>query len=217
MSRRWLVPIALTACLGLACDPRGVSLGSEELCVADSALVTAELGSDEQVSTCARIGGNQLSNPDFELPIVTCQNGDFCQFPAADTEGWQTTSESQVIEIWHDGYRGVPASEGSQFVELDATSRDTLWQELALPPDQLMYWSFAHRGRNGVESVQLRIGPPDATVSQGVFPSPADAWSEYSGLYRVGPAEPVTRLELVSRSGLAEGNLVDNVVFAPVE
>ena len=217
MSVQRLVLGVLAAGLGLACDPRGVSLGTEELCVADSELVTAELDSAEQVSTCARIGRNQLSNPDFELPVVTCQNGSFCQFPAADTEGWQTTSESQVIEVWHDGYLGVPAPEGSQFVELDATSRDTLWQELALPPDQLMYWSFLHRGRVGVESVQVRIGPPDATVSQGVFSSPADVWDKHSGLYRVGAAEPVTRLELVSRSGLAEGNLVDNVVFAPVE
>lgn len=217
MSLRSLVPGILAAGVALACDPRGVSLGTEELCVADSELLTAELDSTERVSTCARIGENQLTNPSFELPVVTCQNSTFCQFPAADTEGWQTDSESQVIEIWRDGYRGVPAPVGSQFVELNATSRDTLWQELALPPDQLMYWSFQHRGRDGVETVQLRIGPPAATVAQGVFSSPTDAWYRYSGLYRVGAAESLTRLELVSRSGVAEGNLVDGVVFAPVE
>jgi hypothetical protein len=33
----------------------------------------------------------------------------------------------------------------------------------------------------------------------------------------VGEAETITRFELASRSGIAEGNLIDAVVFAPVD
>jgi hypothetical protein len=217
MNARRLFLGVLITCLALACDPRGVSLGTEELCVADTDVVSAAVNSTESVSTCARIGENELSNPGFEAPVVDCANGNYCQFPATEVEGWQTSSEGQLIEIWHDGHMGVPAPVGSQFVELNATSPDTLWQDVALPPGQLMYWSFLHHGRNGIESVELRIGPLDAEVSQGVFASPEDAWYPYSGLYRVGSDETITRFALVSRTGLAEGNLIDSVVFAPVD
>jgi hypothetical protein len=200
--------------LTLGCDAHGVRVGTQELCVADEALLSARADTSEDVSPCNRIGENQLKNGDFGVP--DCGPG-FCQFPVAETGGWQTSGETQVIEVWSDGYHGVPAAEGDQFVELDANSRDTLSQEVELPANQLMYWSFLHRGRNGLESVELLIGPPDAVVSQGVFPSPADAWYPYSGLYRVGSNEPVTRFALASRSGVAEGNLVDMVVFAPVD
>jgi hypothetical protein len=201
----------------LGCDPRGVSLGTEELCVADADLELAQATSTEHVSTCARIGENQLVNASFEAPLITCHDGTYCHFPAAEVEGWQTTSTTRLIEIWHDGYIGVPAPEGSQFVELDATSQDTLSQEVASVPGQLMYWSLLHRGRIERETVELRIGPPQATVSQAVLTSATDAWYPYSGLYRTGDAETVTRFELVSRTGLAEGNLIDAVVFAPVD
>jgi|GEM_PF-4032081 len=217
MSPRIFVVGVVLGGFALGCDPRGISLGTEALCVADPELAAAAADSTEAISTCARVGENQLANAGFETPAVTCANGTFCQFPAAETEGWHTDDAAQVIEIWRDGYKGVPAPVGVQFVELNANAPDTLWQELALPPGQLMYWSFLHRGRNGLESLQLRIGPPDADVLQGVFSSPEDAWYQYSGLYRVGADEAVTRFALVSLADLAEGNLVDGVVFAPVE
>lgn len=217
MNLRILTLAVLAAGSALGCDARGINVGTEDLCVPDADLSTAQATSPEDFSTCARIGENQLIDGDFEAPLVTCHGGAYCHFPAADIEGWQTTSGDQVIEIWHDGHWGVPAPEGDQFVELDANSQDTLWQDVASQPDQLMYWSFLHRGRNVLESVELRIGPPQATVSQAVLTSPTDAWYLYSGLYRTGDAELVTRFELVSRTGVLEGNLVDSVVFAPVD
>lgn len=215
MNLRISALFGLTFVSALGCDPRGVSLGTEELCVPDPELRLAQATSTEVISPCARIGENQLVNASFEAPIVSCADFDFCKFPPADVEGWQTTGIT--IELWQDGKMRVPAPEGSQFVELDADSQDTLSQEVASQPGQLMYWSFLHRGRNGVESVELRIGPPEATVSQGTFKAEADAWSPHSGLYRVGDAQVRTRFELVSRTGLLEGNLVDAVVFAPVD
>jgi hypothetical protein len=203
----------------LGCDARGVSLGSEELCVLDPrfAAVTAN-PTDEPISTCATLGENALLNAGFESPVVgNCEDVSFCQFPAADVSGWNTTSDTQVIEIWQDGYRDVPAPDGSQFAELDATSQDTLSQDVALSPGTLMYWSLLHRGRHGIETMEVRIGPPGATHRQDIFSSAADAWYPHSGVYRVGPAETLTRFALASLTGATEGNLVDAVVFAPVE
>jgi hypothetical protein len=211
----------LGACALLGgCGAHGVSLGTEELCVKDARLVSAEQRSElEPVSSCAVIGENQLVNAGFEAPIVSTACGDsglFCQFPAAEVAGWSTSSSEQVIELWLSGHMGVSSSEGSQVGELNARSRDTLWQELALPPGQLMYWSLLHRGRGGIDSLELQIGPPDALKIRATISSPEDDWYAHSGLYRVASDEALTRFALVSRNGEEEGNLVDAVVFAPV-
>jgi hypothetical protein len=80
-----------------------------------------------------------------------------------------------------------------------------------------MYWSLVHRGREVAETFELLIGPPEATASQGLFESPVDAWYFYSGLYRVGTDEALTRLSLASRTGTTKGNLLDAIFFAPVD
>lgn len=203
----------------LGCDAHGVSLGAQEPCMSDPRLSTPELlRGEELVSNCALIGDNVLPNASFEAPAIGgCEDGSFCQFPVADVPNWQTTDENQVIEIWNDGHRDVPAYEGAQFVELNASMRATVWQDIALPPGQLMYWSLVHHGREGVDSFELQLGPPEALVSQDLISSPEDAWYPHSGLYRVGAAETLTRFALVSRVGVAEGNLIDAIVLAPVD
>lgn len=212
------VAIAAIALSCVACDERGVSVGSEELCQLDPLLVAAqERNPQEDVPPCASVGDNRLVDGNFETPLVgDCNNGFFCQFSANSVPGWDTTSEQQIIEVWNDMHMGVPAFEGKQFVELNATTQDTVFQDLALSPGQLLYWSLAHHGRKGPESFDLLIGAPDAPASQGVIESSNDGWTTFSGLYRVGSDEPITRFALSSRSTGSEGNLIDAVVFAPV-
>lgn len=217
MKQRWLLATLALCCS--ACDEQGVSVGSEEPCGIDPLLIAAQERSDSQaLPVCATVGESRLVDGGFEAPVVgSCNNGFFCPFPAPDVPGWDTTSELQEIEIWNDQHLGVAAPEGKQFVELDASTQDTLFQDVALKPDQIMYWSLLHRGRNGLESLELLLGPPDAPTSRAVLESPSDAWTFYSGLYRVGSGETITRFALASRSGTSQGNLVDAVVFAPVE
>jgi hypothetical protein len=201
-----------------ACDDRGIALGAEDSCQLDPRLVVVqERSASQDLSPCASIAESRLVDGSFEMPVVANCDDSVCQFPAQEVPGWDTTGELQRIEIWSDGHLGVPASDGEQFAELDASTRDTLFQDVALTPGQLMYWSFLHRGRNGPDSAELLLGPPSAPVSQGLFESPIDVWTFYSGLYAVGADESVTRFALASRSGVSEGNLVDAVVFAPVE
>lgn len=207
-------------CLGCsACDERGLDLGSEEPCRPDPRLLVAEERSaGQKLPPCAQVADSRLVDGGFETPAVAdCTDGPECAFQAPQVPGWDTTGELQQIEIWLDGHLGVPAPEGAQFAELDASSQDALFQDVALPAGQLMYWSFLHRGRNGPDSLELLLGPPDAPFSQGLFESPTGSWTFYSGLYTVGDDESVTRFTLASRSGIKEGNLVDAVVFAPVE
>jgi hypothetical protein len=204
--------------IALGCEPFGVNLGSQAQCVADPRLAAPTLRSaGERVSSCAVLGDGVLVNAGFEAPVVgSCEGGVFCHFPAVDVPAWKTSSSEQSIEIWNDGHRDVPAPEGAQFVELNSVTRDTLWQDVQLDPGSLMYWSLQHRGRNGVENLELLIGPPDATVVQAEIVDGQDDWYQHSGLYRVGPGETITRVALASRFGSTEGNLVDAIYFAQV-
>jgi hypothetical protein len=210
--------ITLLSAALVACDERGVSVGSEEPCQPEPRLLAVTASPPADLPPCARVGESRLVDGSFESPVVgDCNNGYFCQFSAPDVPAWDTTGDLQKIEVWNAPRQNIPAPDGQQFVELDASSQDTLFQDVALPPGQLMYWSFQHRGRNGVESVELLLGPPDALASQGVFESSNDGWTPNSGLYVVGKGEAVTRFALASRSGTSEGNFVDAVVFAPVQ
>jgi hypothetical protein len=210
--------VGVCALLG-GCDASGVSLGTEELCQKDPRLVAAEERAKvEPISNCAVIGENVLVNAGFEVPIAACgEVGLFCQLPVDEVTGWSTSSSDQVIELWQSGHTGVVSPEGNQFGELNARSRDTLWQEVVLSPGQLMYWSLQHRGRDGIDSMELQIGPPDALKIVDTISSAEDDWHPSSGFYRVGEDEPRTRFALVSRNALDHGNLVDAVVFAPVD
>jgi hypothetical protein len=215
-----LAPLGLLALLTLSqlgCSSRGVSVGTEELCTLEPTLAAASKASEMSVSTCATLGKNQLANAGFEAPpVAPCASSGYCFFPASDVPGWSTTSDMAIIEIWGDG-QDLAADEGQQFAELDAESQDTLWQDLSLTPGRLMYWAFSQHGRDGIDSLELRIGPPEKPHSQGIFSSPNHKWSRYRGLYRVGASETTTRFALVSRSGTTRGNLVDDAIFALVD
>ena len=82
----WLISPLLIAACALGCDPRGVSLGSQEQCVLDPRFATVDVNpTDEQGSNCAQLGDNVLLNSGFETPVVEgCPEAGFCQFPAAN-------------------------------------------------------------------------------------------------------------------------------------
>lgn len=216
-------PLALVALalLPLGCGGEGVNVGAEEPCAIDESLARAqESAGGTALPTCATIGRNQLVNGNMESPALAALGDcplDFCQIPAVTFSGWRTTSDAQVVEVWSDGYTGVPAPEGDQFVELDADTPDTLYQDLVLTPGELVYWSVLHRGRLADETIEVFLGAPDRPVSQGAFTSSDRDWQQHDGLYRVASDEDVTRFALASRSGTAEGNLVDRAVLAPIE
>jgi hypothetical protein len=213
--------LPLLALFSLGCASRGVSLGSEESCVLDEKLAVAESNpGSAPLPTCATLGQNRLVNDGFESPrlgtVSDCPTS-FCQVAVARVPGWRTTGDSQQIELWTDGYEDVPSGEAAQFAELDADTPDTLYQDIVLTPSELVYWAVLHRGRSGMENIEVFLGPPEAPASQGVFTSSTDDWQLHSGIYRLVDGEDVTRFALTSRSGTTEGNLVDAAVLAPIE
>jgi WD40 repeat protein/serine/threonine protein kinase len=128
--------------------------------------------------------GYESANPGFEEPRL--RKGAF-EFRTR-IPGWKTTSEQ--FEIWSTGFLGVDAYEGEQFVELNAREEGTLYQDQAdIAKDAVIEFSFAHRGRNGNDTLKLTItdlgadnaagGDDDQELFVKEYTTGQNAWAVY--------------------------------------
>ena len=168
---------------------------------------------------------DEIANGGFETPVVAADS--FTLFPAADVPPWQTTDGLGEIEIWGDGFLGVPAFAGNAFAEINANTAATLYQDVISTPGATMTWSIAHRGRDGDDSMQVLIGDGfvadvnGATgwdfISADLTDGTAD-WGIHTDDYVVPDGQTCTRFAFraVSTASGSElvGNLLDEVSFA---
>ena len=106
-------------------------------------------------------GATSLGNGGFEDPGVPA--GTYAIYDAALVPPWSTTDVANGIEIWGDGFNGVPAFEGANFAELNANSAGTLYQDVVSTPGSTMTWTLQHRAREGTDVMRVLIG--DATTA----------------------------------------------------
>ncbi|MGX6608134.1 DUF7507 domain-containing protein [Micromonosporaceae bacterium Da 78-11] len=165
-------------------------------------------------STCA--APVALTNGDFELPIIT--NGTVKIMSQTLVPGWLTTATDKMIELWR-GYNGVSEGSGSQHAELNANQVSTLYQDLTTTPGQTLRWELKHRGRSGVDTMAVMIGPPAGLLLQQ-GPNIADgntAWGTYSGIYTVPIGQTSTRFAFKSVASASPnasvGNFLDAISF----
>ncbi|RKZ48833.1 MAG: hypothetical protein DRQ58_03530, partial [Gammaproteobacteria bacterium] len=134
--------------------------------------------------------------------------------------GWDTTDPTSVIEIWDSGFNGVTAQEGNQFAELNANNPSTLSQTLIdIQPGGDITYSFFHRGRAGVDTMELNIIDTDSgsIIATRQVSTDNTAWVEYSGTFTV----PVTTSEVdvtftaisTATGSLSVGNFLDDAGF----
>ena len=137
-------------------------------------------------------------------------------YDAGAITGWDTTAGDNRIEIWYTGFLGVPAPNGRYLAELNANQPSALYQDIETVPGERMVWSFSHRGRSGVDTMEVRIGPPGATVSQEQI-STGRSWQQYDGVYEGPEGQTTTRFEFAAvrtaTGNLSVGTLLDNVRF----
>ena len=156
---------------------------------------------------------NNLINGDFEQPY----RNSFGIISDATVPGWSTTASDRMIEFWVDGFLNTPSYTGDQFVELNANMPAALYQDMLTTPGDKLVWGFAHRGRNGVESMHFEVGAPGdpyvkiKTVSTGMN------WEYYSGIYLVPTSQTTTRFHYTSAMPGSTGNLLDAIEFYSVE
>jgi hypothetical protein len=173
----------------------------------------------------AACGGVALQNGGFETPGVPV--GGQAMFDASQVPPWQTTDSLGQIEIWGDGFLGVPAAQGGNFAEINANSPGTLYQDVASTSGEVMTWSLVHRGRDGDDTMHVLIG--DATVADvnsdtgwdfisGDFTDGNTAWGAHTGQYTVPAGHTCTRFAFraVSTAGgnPSVGNFLDAVRFS---
>lgn len=165
-----------------------------------------------------------LVNGGFENPVIA--PGTFQFLPQASVPGWRTTATDGIIEIWHQPFGGVPAYEGDQFAELNANQVSTLFQDAAgIAAGSTVGWQFAHRGRAGVDVMQLVItdlgldnalGGGDDTVLLNYQASTGTAaWSFHSGggLVALGNTVRFSFVSVSAAGGATVGNFLDAADF----
>ena len=123
---------------------------------------------------------NLLKNPGFDDAEVSSSNG-YSQAKAANAPspfpniGWCSTASDYVVEIGtlkggkdaYDlgvkfdkvTYNAPSVRDGVQFAELNADQESSLYQIVKTDPGKMYKWSLSHRGRNGLDTMALVIGP----------------------------------------------------------
>ncbi|MCP4443517.1 MAG: T9SS type A sorting domain-containing protein [Aureispira sp.] len=153
-----------------------------------------------------------IFNTSFESPSINGAN--YRQLDESLIEGWETTSPDAKIELWTSGFHNVPAQEGTQFAEINATQAATLYQELCLQQGETIQWSLWHRGRSGVDHMSLTIGGQ----VQDTFATGRSAWANYTGSYTHTGGSGMVLFEFRAVSTAAGqnssvGNFLDNIVI----
>ncbi|MDY0907713.1 Ig-like domain-containing protein, partial [Pedobacter sp. CFBP9032] len=206
----------------------------------------------------------------FEAPtpfVRAFVNGSFEQGPTVTTRnefiredkvpGWSATeavgmsssnntsvpTDGSFLEIWRSGFNNVVAKQGNYFAELNAFTNGMLEQPpLCVLNGETFTWSFAHRGRGGVDVMALRINDIDVarfsdnnaqagthsaailtpgTTTLTAQNTDANGWTQYTGTWRntTGSIQKVSYgYRAVSASGsttsVSNGNFIDNVSLA---
>ena len=195
-----------------------------------------------------------FANPGFESPVLVAAPGDtgcYLQIDESLVPGWTTTHPSQggsgscispaagsgrLIELWSSNFQGVPARQGNNFSELNASASSRLYQNVCLINGESINWRFSHRGRGsatvgdvmdfnvGASVPVVRVGTTSSGVfaapilSQGTAQTPAaggNGWVDYNGTFSYSGATGTNSLGFESIStgsgSNTVGNFLDNI------
>ena len=127
---------------------------------------------------------------------------------------WKTTAPDNLIEVWQSKLLGVPAYSGNQFIEINASFAASVYNDATTVPGSTITFGFAHRGRQGTDVIELKIGPIGGPyISKGLFSTNNIVWNFYTIKYTVPVGQSKTRFifEAVSSvGGQTIGNFLDN-------
>ena len=138
---------------------------------------------------------------------------------------WLTTAPDNLIEGWSSGFLGVPAYDGSKFVELNANYTSTLYQDVnGLGDFNTINWHFAHRGRDGTDLMRLTItdlgfdqawgGGDDTEIYTSVFSADNTAWQvHYGSIVSIGNLTRFAFEAVSAVGGSTQGNFIDYCGF----
>lgn len=174
--------------------------------------------------------GNVIVNGSFEQPP---QVGTTLQLINESlVPGWETNASDSLIEIWSQSFQNVTSDTGLQHAELNATEVSTLFQDVSgIPANVTVGYGFSHRGRSGLDTLELKIidlgtdnssggigTNADTTLFSQQFSSPSGLWTHYSSP-NIGSLTQGNMMrfefESISAAGGTQsiGNFLDSVQF----
>ncbi|WP_276482874.1 T9SS type A sorting domain-containing protein [Paraflavitalea pollutisoli] len=198
-----------------------------------------------------------FSNGNFEQGYAGAANTNSNIHEAA-VNGWSTSeavamfsntapfndpSNGSFMEFWSNNFLGVAANQGTYFVELNAYTNGSLSQQpICVLPGESFTWSFAHRGRDGVDVMRMVINGTDvaeftdgntagsthtsnvlqpATTTVTTQVPEAAGWTQYTGTWTNTTGAPLTvifsfRAVSTSTGNVSVGNLMDDVSLVPL-
>jgi hypothetical protein len=172
-----------------------------------------------------------LVNGSFETLLVPMPAANFIVTNQANVPGWRTSASDGNIEIWQQpgpDPTATPAYQGIRYAELNATETSTLYQDISgIAAGSVVGWQLAHRGRLGVDVMQLTITDLGA---DGIFGSADDtqlftrqlsdgntAWGFYTGTGIMARGNTVrfafAAISSAGGLGTTYGNLLDAADF----
>jgi len=134
---------------------------------------------------------------------------------------WQTTAPDNLIEIWNGANMGVTPYHGANFAELNANYASALYQDVnGLGDSQSINWHFAHRGRDGVDTMRLTItdlgadqawgGGDDTVLHTALYADGNAAWGAYTGtITSIGNLTRFSFEAISAVGGNTQGNFID--------
>jgi hypothetical protein len=140
---------------------------------------------------------------------------------------WLTTAPDNLIEIWNGPNMGVAAYHGVNFAELNANYSSALYQDVnGLGDNASINWHFAHRGRDGVDTMSLTItdlgadqtfgGGDDTVLHTALYSDGNSAWGVYYGtITSIGNATRFSFEAISAVGGNTQGNFIDWCDFGP--
>ena len=138
---------------------------------------------------------------------------------------WHTTAPDNLIEGWSNGFLGVPSYDGNAFAELNANYASTLYQDVnGLGDFNSINWHFAHRGRDGIDTMRLTItdlgfdqawgGGDDTELLNQVFSADNTAWQfHYGSIISIGNLTRFAFEAVDAVGGNTQGNFIDYCGF----
>ncbi|WP_193700535.1 T9SS type B sorting domain-containing protein [Tenacibaculum piscium] len=130
--------------------------------------------------------------------------------------GWETTAADNKMELWYkNNYQNVPSYDGSDnFVELNANTVGSLYQEFCTKSGDVINWSVAHRGRLGRDVATVKIGKSLASATIEKTMSDGKTWKEYSGAYTVPAGQTTTVISFDAVSTFTGDKSIGNFIDA---
>ncbi|MBK8845298.1 MAG: carbohydrate binding domain-containing protein [Bacteroidetes bacterium] len=153
-------------------------------------------------------------NGDFDSLNLAAPNTIFYA-TASQVPCWHTDDPSQVFEIWGTGYVGVPSYDGQCFLELNGSTYSSAWQDITVLPGSKLTISFAHRGRSGIDTMVVKVGPVGGPYTQVIkVADGTTSWGYYSVTYTIpnnGTNFRVMFTPTYAAGGATVGNFLDAV------